>query len=130
MKRLAILMACMAGLLVGFPAISADLGSCPAKPKSDLFRDHRWLTTNDVMQSWVGAKASDLVASWGAPASTYDNEDGTRILTWKDDWEGCSKSFLTKADGVVLKWQYDGCDCYVDRSKGPPKGTPVPPLTL
>lgn len=35
-----------------------------------------------IMDSWVGAHADDLVASWGAPDGFYENADGSRVLRY------------------------------------------------
>lgn len=43
-------------------------------------------TPKTVMQSWVGEQESDLISRWGAPDSTVELKDGTKVCTWKRIW--------------------------------------------
>jgi|GEM_PF-718287 len=121
------------------PAVTAasdspgDTGACKHVKerflRGALLGSHRPRTTNDIMQSYVGDPASVLVSRWGAPTTTYDNRDGSRILTWRDEWSGCTQTVLIDPQDIVSRWRYSGCDCLRGRN-GPPKGTPIPPMTL
>lgn len=120
------------------PVISAsddqgDIGACKHIKdrflRGPLFGNNRPRTTNDIMQSYVGDPAPILVSRWGAPTTTYDNRDGSRILTWRDEWSGCTQTVLIDPQDIVSRWRYSGCDCLRGRN-GPPKGTPIPPMTL
>ena len=71
-------------------------------------------TTKSVMESWVGARESDLVSKWGAPTSAIDTRDGMRILTWESYWgeygrNVCRKSFTIDESGKIIRWSYRGC---------------------
>ena len=35
-----------------------------------------------LMESWVGTHADELVASWGPPDGFYENTDGSRVLKY------------------------------------------------
>ena len=111
----------------------ADIGQCgrlkPSALRGPLFRDRRPLTTNDIMQSYVGDPAPKIVSRWGAATTTYENRDGSRILTWRDEWSGCTQTVLVDSQDIVSRWRYSGCRCVQDR-RGPPKATPIPPMTL
>ena len=115
------------------PVTPGDIGQCanikPRFLRGPLFATHRRLTRNDIMQSFVGEPAPVLVSRWGAPTTTYDNRDGSRILTWRDEWSGCTQTVLIDPQDIVSRWRYSGCDCLRGRN-GPPKGTPIPPMTL
>lgn len=37
-----------------------------------------------LMDTWVGAHADELVASWGPPDRFYENADGSRVLQYSD----------------------------------------------
>ncbi|MCD9098785.1 hypothetical protein LU699_01510 [Luteimonas fraxinea] len=120
------------------PVISAsdtpgDIGACkhikPRFLRVPLLRSNRPRTTNDIMQSYVGDPAPIIVSRWGAPTTSYDNRDGSRILTWRNEWSGCTQTVLIDPQDIISRWRYSGCDCLRGRD-GPPKGTPIPPMTL
>jgi len=115
------------------PVQAGNLGACgrvkPRTVNGGWLGKNRRLTRNDVMQSWVGEPTPELVSRWGAPTRTYDNRDGSRILTWIDAWSGCTQTMLIDAQDIVSRWRYSDCRC-VQGVDGPPKGTPVPPMTL
>lgn len=37
----------------------------------------------EYLQQWVGASEQELVSTWGAPDSSYETGDGSKILTWR-----------------------------------------------
>jgi hypothetical protein len=37
---------------------------------------------NKVMDSWMGAHYSNLIASWGPPQQVFDDGGGGRLLVW------------------------------------------------
>lgn len=121
---------CLAGILSSSPSYAGDLGWCPETLKGRaIFSKNRPNTVNDTMAGWVGAPASELVATWGAPSSSYDNRDGTRLLTWQREESDCRQSFLVDQQDVVSKWNYKDCNCISGRETLP-KETPIPPMTL
>lgn len=69
-------------------------------------------TPKAVMQSWVGEQESDLISRWGAPDSTVELKDGTKVYTWKRIWSDKRgvhqgrQSFTISAEGKVIKWSY------------------------
>ena len=71
-------------------------------------------TTNPdkIGQSWVGSNESNIIAKWGAPDSTAELKDGTKVLTWKRKWDDNKQegrqSFTINAEGTVIKGSYDG----------------------
>ena len=113
-----------------------SLGSCEGRNVSiPWFSKYRLGTINDTMQSWVGSPLSELVARWGAPDSTFENRDGSRIITWKEsDWihGECSKNFEVDAQDVLTRWNTRGpCGCtYDDKASRESKDVPVPRMTL
>lgn len=38
----------------------------------------------ELLQQWVGASERELVSTWGAPDAAYTNDDGSKILTWRE----------------------------------------------
>lgn len=123
----------MLGLFHVTPASAADdgrrLGPCDGiRVKTMLGR--RFHTINDAMQSWIGSTASEVVGQWGAPTSSFENRDGTRILSWRDEWSGCVKSFGAGTDDVISKWGANkSCTCR-STSGRLPNSAPVPEMTL
>lgn len=68
----------------------------------------------------------------GSPSSSYQNRDGSTVLTWKSitDVGGiCSKTFAVNARGIITGWSYNGCYKHTGRM-GIPLGTPIPESTL
>ncbi len=105
-------------------------GSCEGKVVTELLRPGRAETVNDVQQSWVGDDLSALVSSWGAPTSTFENRDGTRILTWRGgDWDDCTQSFEVDANDVITRWNNRGCRCW-NGQKRLSRDVPLPEMTL
>ena len=111
------------------------LAGCQGSPMGNLINGERNYTLNDAMQSWVGSSESELVSSWGVPNGSYQNKDGTIVLTWQQYWETqlsygyCKKIFLVDPQGVIRKWKYDSCATQI-AGKTVPASTPVPPPTL
>ncbi|WP_233671452.1 hypothetical protein [Luteimonas cellulosilyticus] len=87
-------------------------------------------TINDNMASWVGSRLDEIVADWGAPYSTFENRDGSRIVTWKN-WD-CTQNFKVDAQDVLTQWNVSpGCDCFGRSSRRDvPRNTPIPEMTL
>jgi hypothetical protein len=71
--------------------------------------------TNKVMVSWVGQPSEDLIAKWGPPDSSFQFEDGRRVLGWNTAWKdggemhACRQSFMINLDGTIERWTTDGC---------------------
>lgn len=73
-------------------------------------------TLKEVMTSWEGSSADDLLSAWGAPDSTIQLDNGGKVLTWTT-FEGggdypiktCRKSFTVNSEGIIEKWSYSGC---------------------
>jgi len=109
-----------------------DIGRCanvePRCPKRPLFAPQRRLTGNDIMQSCVGEPAPVLVSRWGASTTTYDHRNGSRILTWRDQWSGCAQTALIDPQDILSRWRYAACGC-LQRGEGPSEDTPIPPMT-
>lgn len=75
-------------------------------------------TTQSVMDSWLGHDESELISSWGAPDSTFELKDGTKIYTWKRVWrnnygtqEG-RQSFTIDSNGKITKWRYENMPAF------------------
>lgn len=71
-------------------------------------------TTQSVMESWVGARESELLSSWGAPYSSINTQDGKRVLTWQNYWgqynqNVCRQTFTVGSNGRIEHWSYSGC---------------------
>jgi len=74
-------------------------------------------TLENVMSSWVGEKSDNLLASWGAPDSTIQLDNGGKVLTWTTLEGGgeyplrtCRKSFTVNSSGIIESWSYSDCD--------------------
>lgn len=89
-----------------------------------------------ILQSWVGADADRLVASWGAPAQTYSMSNG-KLLTFVSDQGAsgftqynpylnmsqtsvqsnyCKTTFEIDSLNTVKSWRWEGNTC---RAKAP-----------
>jgi len=114
---------------VSFASQGKGLGVCEGSATKMLFGP-RVSTINDAMSSWIGSGLDEVVASWGAPYSTFENRDGSRIVTWKE-WD-CTKNFKVDAQDVLTQWNVgSGCRCFSDRSpRDVPRSTPIPEMTL
>ena len=70
-------------------------------------------STYNEMDKWMGHKVSEIVSVWGAASSTYDNQDGTKMLTWKkynfDHDKTCTKSFTINEQGIIIA--HSDLDC-------------------
>lgn len=70
-------------------------------------------TPSAVMKSWVGEDEAKLLASWGAPDSVMNLDDGRKIYTWKRIWSNQNgvyqgrQTFTVDADGTVTSWSYE-----------------------
>ena len=42
-------------------------------------------SVNELMESWMGHSAEDLIASWGPPAQVLDNPNGGKIYVYHQD---------------------------------------------
>lgn len=81
------------------------------------------------LQTWIGSKENDLVASWGPPASVYQTEEG-KFLTFQEFGgtrstmnpignsyyvntvnNACKTTFFINDLGFVQSWQYEGNMC-------------------
>ena len=68
------------------------------------------------MTSWEGHPADEFLATWGAPDSRIQLDNGGKVLTWTT-FEGggdyplrtCRKSFTVNSYGIIEKWSYSGC---------------------
>mgnify|MGYP000845529473 CR=1 FL=1 len=129
----------LAGLLgmafTGAAVAESDraLGSCDGIRLGSLLSKWRPSTLNDSMQSWIGANLPEVVAKWGAPAATFENRDGTRIVSWKEGdslFGECTKTFEADAQDVLTRWNTSGaCECTYRNSREL-RSTPVPRMTL
>ena len=70
-------------------------------------------TTANKMASWVGRPEADLLSSWGAPDSSANLPNGTKIYTWKQPWQDANggfhqgrATFTVDANGNVVNWSY------------------------
>jgi len=122
-------------LMVGSLALAhaesgQGLGVCEGINLKLLFHKNRARTINDSMESWIGSDLRKIVSKWGAPQSTFDNRDGSRIVSWNTD--GCTQSFQADEKDVLRLWSVSGdCTCvYSNNPMDIPKDTPVPPMTL
>jgi hypothetical protein len=57
----------------------------------------------DVVASWVGASADDLVRAWGAPQSTYRLDSGNEILVWEDTHASTMPTTVMPGNTTVLR---------------------------
>ena len=103
----------MQGLIAAILAL-ALLGGCASKA-----------AYKDELESWVGVRADDLVASWGVPDSVYALDDGGKVLTYKYElsrvggdatgvWtkrSHCTTSFRVSSDGIVRSYRASGNAC-------------------
>lgn len=71
------------------------------------------MTTQDVMNSWVGTTDVHLMAIWGAPDLESTAGGGFRVLTYKEEKEGaydqryvCRSSFTVGADHRIVAATY------------------------
>lgn len=113
----------------GIASDDKGLGACEGVRLKGLVGG-RAQTINDVMASWVGSHLSETVARWGAPYSTFENRDGSRIITWKDG--GCAKNFKVDLEDVLTHWSVgSGCRCFNGSSPSfERRNLPVPHMTL
>ncbi len=79
-------------------------------------------TLNEVMSSWEGHPADELLALWGAPHSRMPLNNGGQVLTWESTegnyqygYRTCRKSFTTNADGIIERWSYSGCQKIISK---------------
>lgn len=121
--------------LLGTGDASADdgkgLGVCEGVQVTKALSRFRFETTNDRVASWVGSDLGEIVASWGAPYSVFDNRDGSRIVSWKS--YSCTTTVKVDPLDEVTHWNVsNGCNCItrnkLDRRYS--RETPVPPMTL
>ena len=56
-----------------------------------------------VMNSWVGARDTELVSKWGAPARSITLSDSSRVVTYVES-PRCERSFTISRAGVVTAW--------------------------
>jgi len=114
---------------VSFANDGKGLGVCEGATTKMLFGP-RVRTINDNMASWVGSSLDEIVADWGAPSSTFENRDGSRIVTWKN-WD-CTQNFKVDAQDVLTQWNVSsGCSCFGNSSRRDiPRSTPIPQMTL
>ena len=68
-------------------------------------------TTATKMASWVGRPEAELLSQWGAPDSSTDLPNGTKIYTWKRVWNDTNgvlhqgrQTFTVDANGNVVNW--------------------------
>ena len=76
----------------------------------------------DVAQSWVGRRADDLAAAWGAPSAVDGKADGSRTITYRQEkservaseyggytanWQ-CTASFVADAAGRIVSAASEG----------------------
>ena len=70
-------------------------------------------STYNEMDKWMGHKESEIVLLWGTPSSTYDNQDGSKMLTWKkynfNQDKTCTKSFTVNDEGTITA--HSDMDC-------------------
>ena len=84
------------------------------------------------LNSWIGAKESVLIETWGTPSTHYKTDDGKKYLTWKNRSQaiiggsyGYGTSYISPTlvtsncditmvliDGLVSTWNYKGNNCY------------------
>jgi hypothetical protein len=68
-----------------------------------------------VMASWTGNTIDDLTASWGAPSSRIERQDGGATYTWSTlssnqyGVHECRKTFVANSAGTITTWSYTGC---------------------
>jgi hypothetical protein len=73
------------------------------------------VTTQSVMQSWVGKPASELISNWGSPDSVSRLDDGRTVYTWvtiSGDQSGvhqCRQSYTASAEGIIERWSFNNC---------------------
>ena len=73
------------------------------------------------MASWVGDSIDDLTASWGAPDSRINRNDGGATYTWetlnsnKYGVQQCRQTFVTNPAGKIVSWSYNGCPSFVPK---------------
>ena len=82
-----------------------------------------------IVETWVGAPETRLVAMWGAPSQSYETKDGTRVVVYtrsgRDDsivpsagqpdrvvqpTISCETAF-TIQNGSVVSFTYGGRNC-------------------
>jgi uncharacterized lipoprotein YehR (DUF1307 family) len=75
-------------------------------------------TLDTVMDSWEGSSIDDLTASWGAPSSRMRRTDGGYTYTWSSIRSNeygvseCRKTFVSNAEGIIIKTTYSNCSKY------------------
>jgi hypothetical protein len=113
---------------------AGSLGGCEGIKLKVLLRSTRPTTLNDVMASWIGSNLREVVGKWGPPQGTFDNRDGSRILSWKEqgpNWGVCTKTFQADANDALQLWSLSGdCGCTALARGTEPRDTPVPRMTL
>ena len=70
-------------------------------------------STYNEMDKWMGHKVSEIVSLWGAPSSTYETQDGMKMLNWKkynfNQDKTCTKSFTINDKGIIIA--HSDLDC-------------------
>jgi len=72
-------------------------------------------TRASVMKSWLGNNIDNVTASWGAPSSIMQRNDGGATYTWSSisgnryGVNQCRQTFVTNASGEIVRWSYNGC---------------------
>jgi len=83
-----------------------------------------------VLATWVGNDADNLIPSWGPPDSVYNMSDGQKVLTYtintgsggsvvpigttymymRRQWY-CKVSFMVSSSNRISSWRYEGNSC-------------------
>jgi hypothetical protein len=67
-----------------------------------------WDSSNEVMQSWMGKSAGDLIASWGPPTATSTDGRGGAVLTYyrnEHNLDCCYQQLYANANGIIYFWR-------------------------
>ncbi|MBS7457356.1 hypothetical protein [Coralloluteibacterium stylophorae] len=111
-------------------AVTAMLAGCAGHPLHNMVTNKRYQTSYDIAASWVGAPEDDLIIKWGPPTNSHVLSSGAELISYDDEWSGCSKKFLVE-DGVIAKWgMSSSCSKAVRNAKSIPADLPVPQPTL
>lgn len=80
-----------------------------------------------TLNSWVGAKADELISVWGPPRKSSRLSDGGRVLeyfqssstvyyntdlnTFHNIENACKTLFIVNANGIIARWRWQGNAC-------------------
>ena len=88
----------------------------------------------EKLNTWMYSDADELVRSWGSPSSTYEMQNGEKILMYDFSRTGaipmtnyqsgntsyipfnrhCKTEFTVSSENKIISWSFEGNDCVSD----------------